>query len=134
MIFEPNHVATSNPTVTRSNGVERDTTEPLRNLFSNGVFNEPRTYHAWEKDRADLVLLLVKWAIVLWECDWTEDICCSGIRCVKNGMGENIAMSLHTLGTCQCHESMVSQIHQDLGSHQGFQPCDHPIPSSLILV
>jgi hypothetical protein len=80
---------------------------PFRELFRDGFFDDKLVYQAWKQDRARLTLALSNWVLLLWDTNWTADLCCHGLRFVTSVSGAEF--SLHTLTAkehdqCRHHE------------------------------
>lgn len=67
---------------------------PFRKLFKEGFFDHTLMYRAWEQDQARLTLALSNWALLLWDTNWTANLCCHGLRFVPPVSGSDF--STHT--------------------------------------
>jgi hypothetical protein len=70
---------------------------PFRDLFKAGVFNGRYVCQAWEQDRAQLMLALSNWVLLLWRSDWTLNLCCGGLRFVQPAQGTDTPTHTYTI-------------------------------------
>ncbi|KAI3322868.1 hypothetical protein HD806DRAFT_118827 [Xylariaceae sp. AK1471] len=90
-----------------ANNVPRSPTRksrPFRELFRDGFFDHKLMYRAWEQDQARLALALSNWALLLWDTNWTANLCCRGLRFVRP-VSEG-GFSTHTF-TVEEHEHCI---------------------------
>ncbi|KAJ4312572.1 hypothetical protein N0V84_009855 [Fusarium piperis] len=101
-----------NPEVHRQELLARKT-ESFRDLFARRrFFADPGVYKRWEGDLVDLLLSLANWSALLWDTNWTTNLCSSGIRFVQGDVsgGPSIpSPCLHTLSLAQDHEPVDGQ-------------------------
>jgi hypothetical protein len=67
----------------------RDLQQPSRKtlsfgeLFREGFFQDDRAFHSWRLCRAELLNSLCSWSLLLWNTNWTNDLCCFGLHYLR---------------------------------------------------
>ncbi|KAI0449732.1 hypothetical protein F5B21DRAFT_519814 [Xylaria acuta] len=89
---------------------------PFGSLFRDGFFEDEAALKSWEPHRAELILSLANWVLLLWGTDWTSNLCSFGLRSVcttadqiQNG---HLKVGLSTLSADGSHRGDCSH-HQD---------------------
>ncbi|KAF1850451.1 uncharacterized protein K460DRAFT_390955 [Cucurbitaria berberidis CBS 394.84] len=73
-------------------------TRPLGVLIHEGFFNDIKVRKEWQQDCARLLRGISNWTLLLWNTNWTQQLCCYGLQIEQQVSAQNYFRQLFTAG------------------------------------